>query len=158
MLFPALFREPEKGRLGERVTEGSQAVCFFHAGRQAAVVCDRCGRFLCGLCDLGAGGRHTCPVCFGEGARGDPALESTRSQTGILYDNLAMALAVLPMVTIYGTFVGAPAALFVVFRYWNRRPPGVPRPRWRFVVAGMLAVCQIALWVLLGATLVESFR
>jgi hypothetical protein len=158
-LFPALFRTFEGGRPGEHIAEGSQAACFFHASRRAVVACDLCGRFLCTLCDLPVGGRHACPTCLAEGTETQslPALGSARRQTVLLYDNIALALAVLPLPCWYFTALTAPVALFVVLRYWNRSASPVPRGRGRFVLAATLALLQIAGWMALVVTLAKAF-
>jgi hypothetical protein len=158
-LFPALFREAERGRAGEPVVDGTEAACFFHASRKAVVACETCGRFLCELCDLPVGDRHTCPACL-EGrttpARPETTVASARREGVLLYDNIALALAVLPILAFYFTVLTAPMALFVVLRYWNRQVSPVPRRRTRFVVAGAVALVQIAGWCALIAALVAD--
>lgn len=144
MLFPALFRELQKGQVGERIADEAQAACFYHASRKAAVACDACGRFLCELCDLPTGNRHLCPLCLAAGPLAGPA---PRQQSTILYDNIALAFALWPLLLIYPTLLTAPATLFVVVRYWRRVQPPVPRSRVRFVVAALLALAQIGGWV-----------
>ena len=64
-VFPALSHPPESVSTasGEHALEG-EAVCFFHAEKRASVACQRCGRFLCSLCDVPFGGRHLCPSCL----------------------------------------------------------------------------------------------
>ena len=153
-LFPALFREPGKGQVGERIADEAQAACFFHASRKAAVACDACGRFLCELCDLPAGNRHVCPLCLGAGlADGPETGVAARQQTTVLYDNVALALALWPLLLIYPTLITAPATLFVVVRYWHRVNPPVPRSRSRFILATLLALAQIGGWVSAAAFL-----
>lgn len=51
------------------LVDPSDASCFFHAGKKAAVACETCGRFLCSLCDLEFGGRHICPPCLAAGRK-----------------------------------------------------------------------------------------
>lgn len=157
--FPALFRPSERGRLGERVVEGSAAACFFHAGRQAAVACEQCGRFLCELCDLQVEGRHTCPTCLEAAGKGPPAAgaASPGRHTVVLYDHVALALALVPVFCLYLTFITAPAALFVVVRYWNRVQTPVPRGHIGFTAAALLALLQIAGWVALMVSLLRDF-
>src|SRR3954447_23540425 len=52
-LFPAFYAPPAavSTASGERAGEG-EAVCFFHPEKRAECACDRCGRFICALCDL----------------------------------------------------------------------------------------------------------
>lgn len=154
-LFPALFRASDRGTIGERIVDSSQAGCFFHADRRATVACDDCGRFLCALCDLPVAGRHLCPLCL---QKGPPRKQETPAvgsqQTTVLYDGIALALAGLPLLMFWLTLLTAPATLFVVWRYWGRVRPAVPRrSRLRFVLAALLALAQIAGWVTLGIAL-----
>jgi len=64
-LFPAFTHPPAavSTASGERVVEG-EAACFFHPEKRAAIACERCGRFLCTLCDVPFGGKHLCPSCL----------------------------------------------------------------------------------------------
>ncbi len=61
-----------------------------------------------------------------------------------MYDSVALAFAVLPALLIWPVLVGAPAALWVVFRRW--RSPGsiVPRTRLRYYLAALIALAEIA--------------
>jgi len=77
-------------------------------------------------------------------------------QTTVLYDGIALALAGLPLLMFWLTLLTAPATLFVVWRYWGRVRPAVPRrSRLRFVLAALLALAQIAGWVTLGIALLS---
>src|SRR5262245_22100640 len=62
--FAALFRPPAKTSAGELAMVEGESVCFYHENKKAAVVCDACGRFLCGLCDCYVHGKHLCPNCL----------------------------------------------------------------------------------------------
>lgn len=153
-LFPALVRPPEAVDPGERVLDDATASCFFHADKQAEVACEGCGRFVCALCDLEIRGRHLCPSCVAGGQRRDaPELATRRT----LYDGIALALALYPLLIFYFTLVTAPAALYFCIRH--RHSPGslVRRRRWRFAVAALLATLQIGGWVALAAFLVSRF-
>ena len=44
-----------------------QATCFFHPDKAFQACCQRCGRFVCALCDLQLGAEHVCPACFERG-------------------------------------------------------------------------------------------
>ena len=67
-LLPAAASSPSPASSGTPAHPG-EAVCFFHAGRRAEVPCERCGRFLCALCDLPVGREHLCPPCLESGMR-----------------------------------------------------------------------------------------
>jgi hypothetical protein len=140
-VFPAIAGT-RGGALPEAIAGDSEASCFYHPESRAAVPCDRCGRFLCRLCDIEIEGCHLCPACFQSGVSSSKlhTVETRRT----MYDSVALALATLPALMIWPMVIGAPATLWVIFRRW--RSPGsiVPRSRIRFYLAGFLAVAQIA--------------
>ncbi len=147
-VFPAFSRAAPRGRAAEALTSAEDASCFYHPSKKAAVPCDRCGRFLCTLCDLELDGRHVCPECI-EVAR--KSGQTLRSDGRTLHDQVALTLAVLgPLLIGWGSIITAPIALFMVARYWNepRRSP-VPRGRWRLVAAGTFALLQTGAWLFL---------
>jgi hypothetical protein len=148
-VFPAFFRPVEKGVAGERIQVEGDAGCFYHPGRKALLACEGCGRFLCALCDVPLGGQHLCPACIEAGKKKGrlPNLHRHR----LLYDEVALALAVYPAVI---PFVGwvmaivtAPVSLVVAFKHWKTPLSVVPRTRWRFVVAILFAVIEILAWI-----------
>jgi len=147
--FPALLARTVPGRDGRPLIVGDNASCFFHPARQAEVICESCGRFLCALCDLEVNGRHLCSTCLEKTTREAPGIELVKERTR--YDSIALTLAVLPIITIRGTLFGAPAALFVVFRYWNKPGSLVGKRGWRsrflFASAAVVAMLEIAGWV-----------
>src|SRR5215469_6856284 len=113
-VFPALFRKTAAVQTGEAVMIEGESSCFYHPEKKAVLPCDGCGRFLCALCDCLLHGRHYCPTCLEAGkTKGKiKSLENQRTQ----YDNVALSLAILPLVlifTVYFTFITAPMALFV---------------------------------------------
>lgn len=152
-VFPALARRQERAAAAARAREG-EAVCFHHADRQAAAVCDTCGCFLCGLCHIDFNGRPLCPSCL---ARTRAAAAEPHIPRCVRYDKLALLCIMLAPFLYIVSFVNAGASLFLCFRHW-RSPLGVlPRRRWRFVVAGTLAVAVLALWGALAVTFTNAF-
>ncbi len=144
--FPALLRDPAGQRPAAAPVSGEEATCFYHPTKRVAVHCETCGRFLCAVCDLELDGRHLCPQCVAAGAdaRSIPKLETSR----VLYDDIAVALAILPILFFPLTIFTAPAALVVAIRKWNAPSSIIPRrPQLRFAAAMLLAVLQIAGWV-----------
>jgi hypothetical protein len=153
-IFPALYRPLPEASAGDAVLTDGEASCFYHPGKRAVLPCDACGRFLCGLCDLDLSGRHLCVGCVESGRRQGRLthLESRRT----LYDRIALAVAIYPMLVFYFTLISAPIALYIALRYW-KAPGSIPRPsRFRFVIAVVLAGLQLAGWVLLFVVLLES--
>ena len=146
-IFPSLFRKITPGQSGEALMIEGESSCFFHPQKKALLPCDSCGRFLCALCDCQLNGQHFCPACLEIGkTKGKiKSLENQRT----LYDNIALSLAVYPMLVFYFTLVTAPMTLFVAIRFW-RSPLSIVRPgKIRFVVAIILALLQMAGWAIL---------
>ena len=70
----------------------------------------------------------------------------------ILYDDIALGLALLPLLMWPFTLMTAPAAIFMVLKYWRRGPTSlVRRTRIRYVLALLFALPQFAGWVWLLA-------
>lgn len=144
-VFPALFRRSGPAQAAETVSGEIQASCFFHEAKKAVVACEGCGRFLCALCDIEFDGRHLCPHCV-EVGRTRGTLENLETQR-TLYDNIALFIAVIPIVACYFlTFLTAPIALYVAIRYWNAPSSIIPRTKARAAAAIVLAGVQIVVW------------
>ena len=155
-LFPAFFRSTKSGSAGETIVVEGEAGCFFHPDKKAAAHCVECGRFLCALCDLELNGRHLCPGCLESGQRKGRLLELERRRT--LYDSAALFFASLPLLVWPGTLITAPAALGLVFYGWNKPGSLIPRTRWRFVLAFVLALAQVIGWCVLGYFIVLEWN
>jgi hypothetical protein len=155
-IFPAFFRKASPGQSGEAILVEGESGCFFHPQKKAVRPCDSCGRFLCALCDCELNGQHFCPACLEAGkTRGKiKSLDSQRT----LYDSIALALAVYPLLIFYFTLVTAPMSLFIAIRHWKSPPSLVRRSRIRFVIAGILAILQIAGWVVFFVALGTRHR
>ncbi len=144
-LLPALFRPQAPGSPARPAVPG-QAACFNHAGRQAVVECEGCGRFLCGLCDIEVRGRHWCPTCF-ETKRVEATLSPLPDRL-TRYDRIAMALTLLPMLFCCGpSLITVPISLFIVIKHWNA--PGSERASVRntMLVSVILGVVQILFFI-----------
>ena len=140
-VFPALGRGLAAGRAAEALLAGSEASCFNHPHKRAVVACERCGRFLCGLCEVQIGERHYCPACLSAG-RGDlelPQLDAER----LCWDRLALALAIYPAFTFWIPIVTAPMVIVLTLRHW--RTPGslVRRGRPRLAIALAVALLEL---------------
>lgn len=154
-VFPAFSRLLDPGKLGENVLAPGEATCFYHPEKRAAATCERCGVFLCQLCDLAVAGEHVCPKCLEGGIRKKTLrnLENERFR----YDRLALSLAVLPLLIFYFTLFTAPAAIWVAIKHW-KSPTSIVRPqKWPFVVAILIACVEIAGWVILALFLMNRF-
>jgi hypothetical protein len=140
-VFPALVRTETASVATPILTEGESS-CFYHPQKRAVVACESCGRFLCALCDIEVGDKHRCPGCLSSNGRKTPELEKRRT----LYDGIALALAVLPIVVWPITFITAPASLFLTVCYWRKPLSIFPRTKIRFVIAFLLAGAQVFAW------------
>ena len=158
-LFPAFFRPLASGQVGEQIMFDSEAGCFFHPEKKAKVPCQGCGRFLCGLCDCELNGQHFCPGCL-EAGRKKGKIQSLENQR-TLYDSIALALAVLPVILIFGiyfTFITAPLALYMAIRHWNSPRSIVHRTRIRYVLAIVFAALQLIGWVVAVYFIIAAIR
>jgi hypothetical protein len=144
-IFPAFHTDLSPPQI--RLAHESETVCFFHARYRAMAPCDHCGRFLCEICAIAVGNRQLCAECL-SGQR------KQRNETGLvhhapLFDNVALVLVALPTVTvIFGflTILSAPVSLLLSFYYWSRQWNLLPRSRFRFALASMLAILLLLGW------------
>ncbi|HYT61309.1 MAG TPA: hypothetical protein VEL06_14130 [Haliangiales bacterium] len=143
-LFPAYFKGPVKGQVGENLLVEGESGCFYHPQKKAVVPCEACGRFLCALCDCELNGQHLCPVCLETGKKKGRLKNLQNHRT--LYDNLALALAVGPLLIFYLTIVTAPMALYFALRYWSTPSSVIQRSKIRFVIAIAIASAEILAW------------
>lgn len=143
-VFPALINPPAPGQSGEKLLIDDQSSCFYHPSKKAVIPCESCGRFLCSLCDIEFNGRHLCSTCIESGAKKGKIVQMRRDTT--YYDDIAIALAILPILIFYFTIITAPIAMYIAIRYWNAPLSAAPRGKWRFVVAIVFASLQIIGW------------
>ncbi len=115
-----------------------QATCFFHPDKAFQACCQRCGRFVCALCDLQLGAEHVCPTCFERG-RVDTGLNGGKAEwrhRDVLYDSIAMTMG-WGWILVWPTLVVAlPTAISLHVKY--RKAPRsylIPRRGWRFWLA-----------------------
>ena len=115
-----------------------QATCFFHPDKAFKACCQRCGRFVCALCDLQLGAEHVCPTCFERG-RADSGMEASKAEwryRDVLYDSIALTVG-WGWILFWPVIVAAlPAVIFLHVKY--RKAPRsylIPRSGWRFWAA-----------------------
>ena len=143
--FPALLSPPAAGRAAEGLIVEGESSCFFHPAKRASVACESCGRFLCSVCDIELAGQHLCSQCLESGKKKGRLQQLENRRT--IYDSMALAFATYPLLIFYFTIITAPIALYLTARYWKAPGSLVRRNRWRFVVASILATCQLVGWV-----------
>lgn len=149
-VFPAFHRDAAGAMpgLADRADEG-EAVCFFHAENRAERTCDRCGRFICHVCDMPVGALRLCPSCL------SGALEAERESELVAWrfqwSDSALIFGVLPLflgIFMWPFIVLTGIAAVVLGIYGRQRPGSVPRGPRRW--AAMLGICggvlQILFW------------
>ena len=151
-VFPALWR-PLQARAAEAPAPDEHSSCFYHPASRAERICEHCGRFLCRLCDVEFKGQHLCPNCIASGVR-TQRLKGMENQR-FLYDELALGLALLPLLMWPFTLITAPAALFVALWFWKRPSSIIPRTKARLILAVFFAAAQIAGWTVLFYVLIN---
>lgn len=147
VLFPAIVRDTAPPEVDTIIEEG-QSSCFFHPKLPATNVCEMSGRLICDLCQTEWNGQvvsfEALQSVLKKGSPGAPKNQQVR------WDNIALSLAILPLFFWLLTIVTAPVALFIVV--WQGRKGGcsvVQRSGRRYLIAGGLALLQIAGWLLL---------
>ena len=146
-VFPALYQPLTAGSMGDKVVLDNEASCFYHPQRKAVIPCDSCGRFLCALCDIELQDQHLCSNCLESGKKKGTFKHLDNQR--MLYDTIALRLAVYPLVLFFFwffTIITAPIAIIVSIRYWNAPSSLLPRTKARFIIAILLAGIQIAVW------------
>ena len=145
LLFPAAVRDAARPQVDAMIEEG-QSSCFFHPKLPATEVCALSGRLICDLCRTEWNGQ----VVSLEALRSTlgKAGPATQANTRIRWDNIALSLAVLPLLLWFITIVTAPVVLFIVIWRGRKGPCSVvQRSGWRYLLAGALALLQIAAWL-----------
>ena len=145
--FPALVRPVDAAITPESVGDGNTSSCFYHPQKKAAGVCEACGRFLCSLCDVEFNGQHLCSSCIQAGAK--KGRIKTLKTDQLLYDDVALGLAIAPLLLWPFTFITAPITLYVAIRYWNRPSSIIPRGKTRMILAILIAALQVLGWSIL---------
>ncbi|MEI9999183.1 MAG: hypothetical protein WDO13_08415 [Verrucomicrobiota bacterium] len=146
-LFPAFFRPVEVGAAASALVDPTEASCYYHPQKQAAGVCDGCGRLICALCSVELGAEHLCPSCIAAGKKKGKL--TTLEDHRVRYDSIALSLAIFSFLFYVLAIVLAPAAIYTAVRHWNSPGSLLGVSRTRFVVAIVLALVALAFWILL---------
>ena len=120
------------------VALSDQATCFFHPDKAFQACCQRCGRFVCSLCDLQLGTEHVCPTCFERG-RGTPGTDAAKAEwrhRDVLYDSIALTVG-WGWILFWPTIFAALPTVIVLHVKFRKAPRSslVPRYGWRFWMA-----------------------
>lgn len=144
-IYPAMFRPKSEDSPKEAPVIDEEAGCFYHPKKKAVAHCSTCGRFVCALCDIDMGEEHICPACLESGKRQHKIKKIENRRT--LYDNIALSLAIIPVIFVWLTIITAPIVIFLVIKHWNAPTSIIPRTKIRFIVAFLLAALQIVGWL-----------
>jgi hypothetical protein len=144
-VFPAFYMPMGPVDAGESLTFEGESSCYYHPNKKASVHCQGCGRFLCSLCDVELNAHHLCPACLETGAKKGTIENMDNTRTN--YENMALHLAVVPILFFFPTILTAPIALYIAIRYWRSPSSMVFRTKARFILAILLALPQVAGWL-----------
>lgn len=154
IVFPALLHPPANATVTSTALADGDAGCFYHPAKPAATVCDGCGRFLCALCDVELSSQHFCPQCLEAGRRKRTLtrLEPRR----VLYDNIALVLAILPVLTCFLFPVTSPVAIAVAIWGWRKPSSLLPRTKVRFILAIVIGLAGLGLGIAYLTAMIRS--
>jgi len=115
-----------------------QSTCFFHPDKAFQACCQRCGRFVCALCDLQLGAEHVCPACFERG-RTDSGAEVGKAEwryRDVLYDSIALTVG-WGWILFWPVIVAAIPTVIVLHVKYRKAPRSylIARSGWRFWAA-----------------------
>ncbi len=142
--FPALNAHRERA-VPQAAEVAADSVCFFHPENRAETVCEECGRLVCQVCSVPFVGRKLCPACISSSRQSNA---EQVVQHRVLFDRIALALAIVPLIVWPVTLVTSCAALGVVIYGWKKPGSLVGGRRVRLVIAAVLAVAEICGWVI----------
>ena len=115
-----------------------QATCFFHPDKAFQACCQRCGRFVCALCDLQLGVEHVCPACFERGRAGSGA-EAGKAEwryRDVLYDSIALTVG-WGWILFWPVIIAAIPTVILLHVKYRKAPRSylIARSGWRFWAA-----------------------
>jgi hypothetical protein len=79
----------------------------------------------------------------------------------VLWDSVALGAATWPFVILFWPALpGSLATIFIAIRYWKRPTSLVPRMKWRFMVAILIALAELAFFgfIIFGVVLAVRSR
>ncbi|WP_221033057.1 hypothetical protein [Actomonas aquatica] len=141
--YPALAA-PAQAPVPTAVKVEAGATCFYHDENEAVHTCDHCGRYLCNVCSLEFDEGVTCPACVS--VKRNESDEAVGSR--VLYDRLALGLAVLPLIIWPFTLLTAPTTIGVVIYGWKKPTSLVGGGKARMLIAAAVALIEIVGWTL----------
>jgi uncharacterized Zn finger protein (UPF0148 family) len=141
-----IFHPPTRSaRVLQLVQSGPEAAgaCANHPRNAAVTNCERCGIFICSLCELEVDGTKYCPACFERLAQ-EGAIHSARTRFRA-YGSLA-GLSAVAGLFLSGAFLGLPLGVLALYYvgkgFRTRRDSGASV--FGLVLAAIFALAAIA--------------
>ncbi len=157
VLFPALAAPRRRKQQPEPLIDSEASSCLYHPDYKASSICNSCGAFICQLCEIHLQNEPICPACLERQSLGDK--NRILKKNHYLWDNISLALALFVPASLALWFLSlftAPCALYLAIRHW--KDPGLLRKpsKLRLALAALLALLQIAAWILLFLYLLNA--
>lgn len=149
-VFAAAYRALFDDRPGGREALQEEATCYFFPDRRADYVCAISGRFICEKAATDWEGQKVSVDSLLR-LREQEGTEKLQTKS-ILYDDIALSLAIFPILFFPFTLFSIPTVFYLAIRYWRAGPTSLlRRSRWRYLLAILLTLPQIVVWGLLIA-------
>jgi uncharacterized paraquat-inducible protein A len=141
--FPSFFQASQGTGKGELLLE-QESSCFYHPEKKAVIICSSCGVFLCALCDIELNNEHLCSRCIQQGKKKGKLKNLEQERT--LWDDVALALSLIPLLVWPFTVITAPITLYLIVKHWRSPASILGRTKFRFLLAGFIAFAQMTGW------------
>jgi hypothetical protein len=147
-VFEAREHQHQSVQVAAATPDGAATACANHPGNAAVTSCQRCGLFICALCDMNVGDGSYCPSCF-DRVRAEGSLRGAAKRRA----DYAMLARVAVLLGLMPCFYGVPAALGV---WWAAK--GISQRRREGVSAkGMIFALILAILELLTVAAFVAF-
>ena len=142
--FEATYFQPPQRKIhvasvAASLTPDGANACANHARNAATTNCQRCGLFICALCDMNVGSGSYCPNCF-DRLRNDNALAEATTR----YRDYASMARIAMVVGLFFSFMGIGFVFGIVSLFYSRRGMKQLRAEGRSTV-GLLIVILFAI-------------
>lgn len=146
--FAGVSEETDNYGKADIILSENESSCFFHFDKVAVSHCSECGRFLCALCAIEIEDRVLCPVCL-ERLDNEKRIKTFNNHV-VFWDSIVLYLTILPVLIwpfLIITIISAPLSLVLINKHYKcLKDYVIPRKKWRFYLAGFIALLQIGGW------------
>jgi uncharacterized paraquat-inducible protein A len=134
-------RKPRRVATVEAFPEGANA-CANHPGNAAVKSCQRCGLFICSLCEMNLGEGSLCPSCFDRvRAEGELQGAATRYTDYASMARLAAMAGLLFAIAFLGIPIGGLTVYYARKGARQRRAEG--DPTWGMMILTIVGILEI---------------